>query len=210
MVITSFKTLMVRNRSWALQRTQNDPAYFDKYRQPQTPHTLWIGCSDSRVPSEVLTGSQPGELFVHRNIANMVVEQDDNFMSVLQYAVEKLKVRQIVLCGHYDCGGVQAAVRLSEYPEEFYDSPLCRRIEHLRHSLKNELDAFGTLSGDNRDALNQLVEANVRAQFSSLINTSLLQKAWKAGAELAAFGCVYDLRTGHLKILLQKNAGEEA
>ncbi|HGI8184538.1 TPA: carbonic anhydrase, partial [Klebsiella aerogenes] len=108
--MTTLKPLLARNRSWALQKCQHDPEYFEKLVAGQRPHSLWIGCSDSRVPAEVLTGSHPGELFVHRNIANMIDPADDNFMSVLQYALHYLEVERVVLCGHYGCGGVQAAL----------------------------------------------------------------------------------------------------
>ncbi len=108
--MTTLKPLLARNRSWALQKCQHDPDYFEKWIDGQRPHSLWIGCSDSRVPAEVLTGSQPGELFVHRNIANMLDPADDNVMSVLQYALDYLEVERVVLCGHYGCGGVQAAL----------------------------------------------------------------------------------------------------
>ena len=108
--MTTLKPLLARNRSWALQKCQHDPDYFEKWIDGQRPRSLWIGCSDSRVPAEVLTGSQPGELFVHRNIANMLDPADDNVMSVLQYALHYLEVERVVLCGHYGCGGVQAAL----------------------------------------------------------------------------------------------------
>lgn len=114
--MTTLKPLLARNRSWALQKCQHDPDYFEKWVDGQRPHSLWIGCSDSRVPAEVLTGSQPGELFVHRNIANMLDPADDNVMSVLQYALDYLEVERVVLCGHYGCGGVQAALSLPTLP----------------------------------------------------------------------------------------------
>ena len=114
--MTTLKPLLARNRSWALQKCQHDPDYFEKWVDGQRPHSLWIGCSDSRVPAEVLTGSQPGELFVHRNIANMLDPADDNVMSVLQYALHYLEVERVVLCGHYGCGGVQAALSLPTLP----------------------------------------------------------------------------------------------
>ncbi|HBX2730676.1 TPA: carbonic anhydrase, partial [Klebsiella pneumoniae] len=114
--MTTLKPLLARNRSWALQKCLHDPDYFEKWVDGQRPHSLWIGCSDSRVPAEVLTGSQPGELFVHRNIANMLDPADDNVMSVLQYALDYLEVERVVLCGHYGCGGVQAALSLPTLP----------------------------------------------------------------------------------------------
>ncbi|STW48492.1 carbonic anhydrase [Klebsiella pneumoniae] len=137
--MTTLKPLLARNRSWALQKCQHDPDYFEKWIDGQRPHSLWIGCSDSRVPSEVLTGSQPGELFVHRNIANMLDPADDNVMSVLQYALHYLEVERVVLCGHYGCGGVQAALSLPTLPLAQESSALARRIGQLRHTLHHEL-----------------------------------------------------------------------
>ncbi|MEN4769039.1 carbonic anhydrase [Duffyella gerundensis] len=206
--MTTLKPLLAKNRSWALQRRQRNPKYFEKFLHQQKPHSLWIGCSDSRVPAEVLTGSHPGELFVHRNIANMVVSNDDNTLSVLQYAIEQLEVKRIVVCGHYGCGGVQAALALPDSPLAHEDSPLSRRISQLRDALHSGLREF-TVSEDNEsDKLNRLVEANVLAQFAELIATDPVRKAWQQGRELDVFGCVYDLQSGHLKELIQQSAEE--
>ncbi|KGT94285.1 calcium ABC transporter ATPase [Erwinia typographi] len=205
--MTTLKPLLAKNRSWALQRRQRNPHYFQQNVHSQQPHSLWIGCSDSRVPAEVLTGAHPGELFVHRNIANMVVAGDDNFMSVLQYALEYLKVSRIVLCGHYGCGGVQAAVALPDLPLYGENSPLARRITQLREALAPGL-AKADRIGDEKERLNQLVEANVLAQFSHLIAAEPVLNIWRAGAELDVFGCVYDLQSGHLKELIQQSAEE--
>ncbi|RPD99182.1 carbonic anhydrase [Candidatus Pantoea deserta] len=203
MIVTTLKPLLAKNRSWALQRRERNPDYFEKYLYQQKPHSLWIGCSDSRVPAEVLTGSHPGELFVHRNIANMVVEGDDNLMSVLQYAIFYLGVRRIVLCGHYGCGGVQAALSLPQSPLAQEESALARRIAALRQALGADLpDA----QADN--ALNRMVEVNVLAQFSHLVATAPVRDAWRAGQALDLFGCVYDLQSGHLKELIQQTAEE--
>lgn len=203
--MTTLKPLLAKNRSWALQRRQRNPHYFQQNVHSQQPHSLWIGCSDSRVPAEVLTGAHPGELFVHRNIANMVVTSDDNFMSVLQYALEYLNVSCIVLCGHYGCGGVQAAVTLPDLPLSGENSPLARRITHLRESLVPGLAKAG---GDEKERLNQLVEANVLAQFRHLIAAEPVLNSWRAGVALDVFGCVYDLQSGHLKELIQQSAEE--
>ncbi|WP_158782767.1 carbonic anhydrase [Pantoea sp. BAV 3049] len=205
--MTTLKPLLAKNRSWALQRRQRNPHYFRQNMHSQQPHSLWIGCSDSRVPAEVLTGAHPGELFVHRNIANMVVSGDDNFMSVLQYALEYLKVSSIVLCGHYGCGGVQAAVALPDIPLSDENSPLARRITHLREALAPGLAEAGDIE-DETERLNQLVEANVLAQFAHLIGTEPVRNAWRDGVALDVFGCVYDLQTGHLKELIQQHAQE--
>lgn len=201
--MTTLKPLLAKNRSWALQRRQRNPHYFRQNVDGQQPHALWIGCSDSRVPAEVLTGAHPGELFVHRNIANMVVSHDDNFMSVLQYAIEYLKVSSIVLCGHYGCGGVQAALTLPDIPLGDENSPLARRITQLRNALS---PALATQAGDEEPGahLNRLVEANVLAQFSQLVKTDPVLKAWHEGVALEVFGCVYDLHSGHLKELVQQ------
>lgn len=206
-ILTTLKPLLAKNRSWALQRRQRNPHYFQQNVHSQQPHSLWIGCSDSRVPAEVLTGAHPGELFVHRNIANMVVAGDDNFMSVLQYALEYLKVSRIVLCGHYGCGGVQAAVALPDLPLSGENSPLARRITQLREALAPGL-ANAERIGDEKERLNQLVEANVLAQFSHLIAAEPVLNIWRAGAELDVFGCVYDLQSGYLKELIQQSAEE--
>lgn len=203
--MTTLKPLLAKNRSWALQRRQRNPQYFRQNEHSQQPHSLWIGCSDSRVPAEVLTGAHPGELFVHRNIANMVVEGDDNFMSVLQYALEYLKVSRIVLCGHYGCGGVQAAIALPNIPLSDENSPLARRITQLRNALAPGLaDAEGI--EDESEKLNKLVEANVLAQFSHLIAAEPVLNIWRSGVDLDVFGCVYDLQSGHLKELIQQSA----
>ena len=202
--MTTLKPLLAKNRSWALQCRQRNSQYFQQNVLSQQPHSLWIGCSDSRVPAEVLTGSHPGELFVHRNIANMVASHDDNFMSVLQYALEYLKVSRIVLCGHYGCGGVQAAIALPTLPLAEEISPLARRITQLREALATGLAQAQGM--DETARLNQLVEVNVLAQFAHLISTEPVKKAWQAGVELDVFGCVYDLQTGHLKELIQQNA----
>lgn len=206
--MTTLKPLLAKNRSWALQRRQRNPKYFEKFLHQQKPHSLWIGCSDSRVPAEVLTGSHPGELFVHRNIANMVVSNDDNTLSVLQYAIEQLEVKRIVICGHYGCGGVQAALALPDSPLANEDSPLSRRISQLRDALHSGLREFTASEDNESDKLNRLVEANVLAQFAELIATDPVRNAWQQGRELDVFGCVYDLQSGHLKELIQQSAEE--
>ena len=159
------------------------------------------------MPAEVLTGSHPGELFVHRNIANMVVDGDDNLMSVLQYAIIYLGVKRIVLCGHYGCGGVQAAIDLPQSPLAHEDSALARRIAALRQALGDELpDAPSAVA----ETLNRLVEVNVLAQFARLTAAAPVRDAWRAGQTLDLFGCVYDLQSGHLKELIQQSAEESS
>ena len=223
--MTTLKPLLARNRSWALQKCQHDPDYFEKWVDGQRPHSLWIGCSDSRVPAEVLTGSQPGELFVHRNIANMLDPADDNVMSVLQYALHYLEVERVVLCGHYGCGGVQAALSLPTLPLAHESSALARRIGQLRHTLHHEIaqiaddccvaaspGASASASADaerSRHALDALVEANVRAQFARLLESEPVQTVLASGRPLSLHGCVYDLASGHLTTLVEHLSPQE-
>lgn len=219
--MTTLKPLLARNRSWALQKCQHDPDYFGKWVDGQRPHSLWIGCSDSRVPAEVLTGSQPGELFVHRNIANMLDPADDNVMSVLQYALDYLEVERVVLCGHYGCGGVQAALSLPTLPLAHESSALARRIGQLRHTLHHEIaqiaDGCGVAASPgastdaepSRHALDALVEANVRAQFARLLESEPVQTVLASGRPLSLHGCVYDLASGHLTTLAEHLSPQE-
>lgn len=225
--MTTLKPLLARNRSWALQKCQHDPDYFGKWVDGQRPHSLWIGCSDSRVPAEVLTGSQPGELFVHRNIANMLDPADDNVMSVLQYALHYLEVERVVLCGHYGCGGVQAALSLPTLPLAQESSALARRIGQLRHTLHHEIaqiaddcciaaspgaSTSASASADaepSRHALDALVEANVRAQFARLLESEPVQTVLASGRSLSLHGCVYDLASGHLTTLVEHLSPQE-
>ena len=223
--MTTLKPLLARNRSWALQKCQHDPDYFEKWIDGQRPHSLWIGCSDSRVPAEVLTGSQPGELFVHRNIANMLDPADDNVMSVLQYALHYLEVERVVLCGHYGCGGVQAALSLPTLPLAQESSALARRIGQLRRTLHHEIAQIAddcciaaspgasTSASANaersRHALDALVEANVRAQFARLLESEPVQTVLASGRPLSLLGCVYNLASGHLTTLIEHLSPQE-
>lgn len=206
--MTTLKPLLARNRSWALQRSNRHTRYFEKHVYQQQPHSLWIGCADSRVPAEVLTGSHPGELFVHRNIANMVDCNDDNFMSVLQYALHFLKVQRVVLCGHYGCGGVQAALSLPDMPLAQQDSALSRRIAQLRHTLNGGIEAFHASDAPEEERHMRLVEANVLRQFARLTACEPVREVWRSGRELGLFGCVYELSSGHLKTLVEQQAEE--
>ncbi|MFV3213033.1 carbonic anhydrase [Klebsiella pneumoniae] len=210
--MTTLKPLLARNRSWALQKCQHDPDYFEKWVDGQRPHSLWIGCSDSRVP---------GELFVHRNIANMLDPADDNVMSVLQYALHYLEVERVVLCGHYGCGGVQAALSLPTLPLAQESSALARRIGQLRNTLHHEIvqiaDGCGVAASPgastdaepSRHALDALVEANVRAQFARLLESEPVQTVLASGRPLSLHGCVYDLASGHLTTLVEHLSPQE-
>ncbi|CAI1529198.1 Carbonic anhydrase 2 [Serratia quinivorans] len=198
--MTTINHLLVKNRSWATQQQSRDPNFFPQLAQAQKPHILWIGCSDSRVPAETIVRAQPGELFVHRNIANVVEEQDDNLMSVVQYAVEHLEVGAIVICGHYGCGGIQAALSSRNTPSK--DS-LTRRLNSLRAKLEPHLPAE---TDTHDDDLNKAAHANVQLQLNTLSKTQLIQRAWRHNAGLTLVGCIYDMHTGFLNVLEQRNA----
>lgn len=191
--MTTLKPLLARNRSWALQKCQHDPDYFEKWVDGQRPRSLWIGCSDSRVPAEVLTGSQPGELFVHRNIANMLDPADDNVMSVLQYALHYLEMERVVLCGHYGCGGVQAAV---ENPElGLIDNWLL----HIRDIWFKHSSLLGEMPEERR--LDTLCELNVMEQVYNLGHSTIMQSAWKRGQKVTIHGWAYGIHDGLLRDL---------
>ena len=191
--MTTLKPLLARNRSWALQKCQHDPDYFEKWVDGQRPHSLWIVCSDSRVPAEVLTGSQAGELFVHRNIANMLDPTDDNVMSVLQYALHYLEVERVVLCGHYGCGGVQAAV---ENPElGLIDNWLL----HIRDIWFKHSSLLGEMPEERR--LDTLCELNVMEQVYNLGHSTIMQSAWKRGQKVTIHGWAYGIHDGLLRDL---------
>ncbi|MEX3171084.1 carbonic anhydrase [Serratia quinivorans] len=198
--MTTINHLLVKNRSWATQQQSRDPNFFPQLAQAQKPHILWIGCSDSRVPAETIVRAQPGELFVHRNIANVVEEQDDNLMSVVQYAVEHLEVGAIVICGHYGCGGIQAALSSRNTPSK--DS-LTRRLNSLRTKLVPHLPAE---TDTHDDDLNKAAHANVQLQLNTLSKTQLIQRVWRHNAGLTLVGCIYDMHTGFLNVLEQRNA----
>lgn len=198
--MTSINHLLVKNRSWATQQQSRDPNFFPQLAQAQKPHILWIGCSDSRVPAETIVRAQPGELFVHRNIANVVEEQDDNLMSVVQYAVEHLEVGAIVICGHYGCGGIQAALSSRNTPSK--DS-LTRRLNSLRAKLEPHVPAE---TDTHDDDLNKAAHVNVQLQLNTLSKTQLIQRAWRHNAGLTLVGCIYDMHTGFLNVLEQRNA----
>lgn len=198
--MTTINHLLVKNRSWATQQQSRAPNFFPQLAQAQKPHILWIGCSDSRVPAETIVRAQPGELFVHRNIANVVEEQDDNLMSVVQYAVEHLEVGAIVICGHYGCGGIQAALSSRNTPSK--DS-LTRRLNSLRAKLEPHVPAE---TDTHDDDLNKAAHVNVQLQLNTLSKTQLIQRAWRHNAGLTLVGCIYDMHTGFLNVLEQRNA----
>jgi len=188
-MINSYDKLLLENKAWATEQVQLDPNFFNRLSHIQTPDFLWIGCSDSRVPADKITGTQPGEIFVHRNIANMVVHTDLNLLSVLEYAVQVLKVKHIIVCGHYGCGGVMAAMKNQQFG--LIDNWL-RHIKDVYRYHHKELDAIE----DETLRARRFVEVNVQEQVHDLGKTSIVQNAWKNNQPLHLHGWVYDLHDG--------------
>ena len=186
--------LFENNKKWAAQISQDNPSFFENLSKQQFPKYLWIGCSDSRVPANELLGMQPGEVFVHRNIANQVIHTDLNCLSVIQYAVDILKVRHIIVCGHYGCGGVCAS--LDEQSYGLIDNWL-RHLQDVYRFHKNELDTVV----DQKAREDRLCELNVIEQVANVSNTMTLQNAWRNKQEIKVHGVVYNLRDGILKDL---------
>ena len=190
----SYKQLLENNKQWVASQLAKDPVYFEKLANSQNPEYLWIGCSDSRVPANTITGTDPGEMFVHRNIANMVVHSDMNMLSVLSYAVEVLKVKHIIVCGHYGCGGVIAAMKNQQFG--LIDNWL-RHIKDVYRYYHEELDAIE----DETLRARRFVEVNVQEQVFDLGKTSIVQNAWKNKQPLHLHGWVYYINDGILKDL---------
>lgn len=200
-----YKQLLDNNKEWVESKTKDDPAYFTRLAQGQQPPLLWIGCADSRVPANEIIGAQPGEVFVHRNIANMVVHSDMNMLSVLDYAVNVLKVRHVIVCGHYGCGGVAAA--MSNQRIGLIDNWI-RHIKDVYRLHNLELDGI-----DNyQKRFNRFVELNVYEQVLDLAKTSIIQNAWENGQQIHLHGWVYDIKDGlivDLNVTLKNNSSLE-
>ncbi len=192
----SYKKLLLANKAWVQDKLNVSPDFFERSSQEQTPEFLWIGCSDSRVPAEDITGTEPGELFVHRNIANLVVHTDFNMLSVVQYAVEVLKVKHVIICGHYNCGGIKNAMSHHDFG---LINKWLRHIKDIYRFHARELEAIADLPQRFR----RLVEINVTEQVLNLAQTSIIQHAWRDHQRPLVHGWVYDLRTGYLKELAQ-------
>jgi len=183
--------LLENNRQWAKRMTEEHPGFFEKLARQQAPEVLWIGCSDSRVPANEIIGVMPGEVFVHRNVANQVLHVDFNCLAVLQFAVEVLRVRHVIVCGHYGCGGVRAAMSRHEmglidnwlYTIGAFRQKHATQLESLRHA------------GEQEDAL---CELNVIEQVRNVCNTTLVQQAWRRGQDLAVHGWIYGIHDGHI------------
>jgi len=190
----SLSELFANNRAWAAEMTLRDPAFFRRLASQQAPHYLWIGCADSRVPANEIVGLHPGELFVHRNIANVVVHTDLNCLSVLQFAVDVLRVRHVIVCGHYGCGGVLAALRDERLG--LADNWL-RHVQDVRSKHETELSALAT--ADERH--DRLCELNVREQVTNVAQTTIVRDAWARGQAITIHGWIYAIRDGLLRDL---------
>lgn len=185
----SYLRLLENNKNWVKEQLELDPDFFERLSKGQSPDYLWIGCSDSRVPANQITGTDPGEVFVHRNIANMVVHSDMNMLSVLSYAVDVLKVKHIIVCGHYGCGGVIAAMKNQQFG--LIDNWL-RHIKDVYRYHHLELDAIE----DEDLRARRFVEVNVQEQVHDLGKTSIVQNAWKRNQPLHIHGWAYDIKDG--------------
>lgn len=187
------KTLFDKNKEWAAAISEKDPDFFSKLAKQQKPEYLWIGCSDSRVPANQIINLMPGEVFVHRNIANVVVHTDMNCLSVMQFAVEVLEVKHIIVCGHYGCGGVKAAMDPHEHG--LIDNWL-RHIRDVSRFNAHELEGLS-----ESEVVDRMCELNVVEQVSNVCNTTIVQHAWKRGADLTVHGWIYNIENGILQDL---------
>ena len=197
----SYEKLLIENKAWAAGKIKEDPLYFDRLSHLQTPEFLWIGCSDSRVPANEITGTQPGEIFVHRNVANLVINTDVNLLSVLDYAVNHLKVKHVIVCGHYGCGGIKAAISKTDY--KYVLNMWLRGIKDVYRIHRKELDAIKEEDKHN----DRLVELNVQEQVQNLSKTSIIQRAWWKEQRPDLHGWVYGLKDGIIKPVFEMKSG---
>ncbi len=191
---TYYNKLLRNNKEWVEEMTAKDKNYFENLSKGQKPPVLWIGCADSRVPANEITGTHPGELFVHRNIANMVVHTDMNMLSVLDYAVNHLEVQHVIVCGHYGCGGVQAAMQNKSL------GLINKWVRNIKEVYKDNLTELKKIDSEKK-RFDRLVELNVKAQVYDLAKTSIVQQKWKDKSGLQIHGWVYDLHDGIIKDL---------
>ncbi|HET7897101.1 MAG TPA: carbonic anhydrase [Flavisolibacter sp.] len=197
----SYEKLLLENKAWAKEMVADDPEYFERLAKLQTPEFLWIGCSDSRVPANEITGTQPGEIFVHRNVANLVVNTDVNLLAVLDYAVTHLKVRHVIVCGHYGCGGIKAAATKTDFKPVL--NMWLRNIKDVIRHHRDELDAIT----DEEKRSDRLVELNVIEQVNNLAKTTIIQRCWKKEQRPHLHGWVYGLKDGLIKPVYEVPAG---
>ncbi|HRN95348.1 MAG TPA: carbonic anhydrase [Chitinophagales bacterium] len=196
----SFEKLLQNNKNWASDRIKSDPGFFNRLVNLQMPEFLWIGCSDSRVPANEITGTNPGEIFVHRNISNLVIQNDLNLLSVLQYAVEVLHVKHIIVCGHYGCGGIKAAMDNISMGD--LDKWLVN-IKDVYNLNKSEVDAIE----NEEERLNRMVELNAKHQLLNLAKTTIIQKAWKHNKMPHLHAWAYSLSDGVLRTVFDMPPG---
>ena len=199
--MTPIEKLLLENKAWSSEIKADDPEYFERLAHLQTPEFLWIGCSDSRVPADKITGTHPGEIFVHRNVANLVIHTDVNLLSVVDYAVNHLKVNHVIVCGHYGCGGVKAAMTNHDF--KYVLNMWLRNIKDVYRLYAKELDAIP----DVEKRADRLVELNVKEQVIHLAKTSIIQRAWKYDRRPQLHGWVYGLRDGLIKPIFDMDAG---
>lgn len=199
--MTSYEKLLSENKAWAKEKIDDDPEFFSRLEHLQTPEFLWIGCSDSRVPANEITGTKPGEIFVHRNIANLVINTDVNMLSVLDYAVGVLKVKHVIVCGHYGCGGVKAALTNNDYKQVL--NMWLRNIKDIYRLHRQEMEAVP--EGEKR--VNKLIELTVKEQVINLAKTSIIQQAWKEEQRPHLHGWVYSLSNGIINPVFEMQAG---
>lgn len=197
----SYEKLLLENKAWASEKVSDDPEYFERLSKLQKPEFLWIGCSDSRVPANEITGTQPGEIFVHRNVANLVVNTDVNLLAVLDYAVTHLKVRHVIVCGHYGCGGIKAAATKTDFKPVL--NMWLRNIKDVIRYHREELDAIA----DEEARSNRLVELNVIEQVYNLAKTTIIQRCWRKEQRPHLHGWVYGLKDGIIKPVFEMPAG---
>ena len=197
----AYEKLLRANKQWADKMVKDDPEYFERLAHLQTPQFLWIGCSDSRVPADKITGTQPGEIFVHRNVANLVIHTDVNLFSVLDYAVNQLKVKHVIVCGHYGCGGIKAAMTDHDY--KYVLNMWLRNIKDVYRLYREELDAIT----DIETRADRLAELNVKEQVMHLAKTSVIQRAWKYNNIPHLHGWVYGLKDGIINPVFEMAAG---
>lgn len=196
----SYEKLLLENKAWAAEKVSDDPDYFNRLAHIQTPEFLWVGCSDSRVPANEITGTQPGEIFVHRNVANMVVHTDLNLLTVLDYAVNHLKVKHVIVCGHYGCGGVKASMTQHNF------GIINKWLRNIKDVYRIHRDEIHSIENEEARA-DRLVELNVQEQVMNLAKTSIIQKAWKHHQRPHLHGWVYGLKDGLIKPVFEMPAG---
>lgn len=189
----TLKYLFDKNLAWATSIKEKDPEFFSRLSKQQAPEYLWIGCSDSRVPANEIVNLPPGEVFVHRNIANVVVHTDLNCLSVVQFAVEVLNVKHIIICGHYGCGGIEAAMEDKEH------GLIDNWLRHIKDVIRFNAKEFDGLEHEKK--LDLLCELNVKEQVTNICNTTIVQNAWKKGRELSVHGWIYNIKNGIIKDL---------